>query len=114
MIDLPARKPTNQVDPSRFTGKSFTRRKTFPNSVDDYVVIVDGLIAGRIMNKTLPFQRVVWFWSMYGPYYPSPTGYSGEEETLEKARDALKVCFWQWQAWALKQPGKATWYGADG
>jgi hypothetical protein len=113
MAALPHRKPTNQVDPNRFTGKSFTRRKTFPNLVDDYVVIVAGLLAGRIMKKTLSFQRVAWFWSMYGPYYPSPTGCSGEEETLEKAQDAFKVCFWQWQAWALNQPGKATWYGAE-
>jgi hypothetical protein len=61
--------------------------------VDDYVVLIDGLIAGRIIKKTLSFQRVTWFWSMYGPYYPSPTGCSGEEETLEKAKGAFKVCF---------------------
>jgi hypothetical protein len=113
MTDFARRRPTDQVDPSRFTGKSFTRRKTFPGSVDDYVVIVDGLLAGRIMKKTLSFQRVAWFWSMYGPYYSSPTGCRGEEDTLEKAQDAIKVCFWQWQAWALEQPGKATWYGAE-
>jgi hypothetical protein len=114
MSDLPFRKPLNDAGPSRFTGKTFSRSKTFSNSVDDYSIRIDGLTAGRIMKKKLGFQRVVWFWTLTGPYFPGPKSHDGEEDTLEKAREAFKICFWQWLAWALKQQGLATWYGADG
>jgi hypothetical protein len=49
---------------------------------------------------------------MTAPYYPSKTPHNGQEETYEAAQDAFKRLFWEWHAWALKQPGKATWYGA--
>ena len=81
MTDLPHRKLINEVDSNRFTGKSFSRRKTFPESVDDYIVLIDGLEAGRIMKKRLSFQQVVWFWTMTAPYYPSKTPHNGEENT---------------------------------
>jgi hypothetical protein len=114
MASLPTRKPINEVDPNRFTGKTLTRRKTFPESIDDYSIRIDGLTAGRIMKKKLSFQQVVWFWTITAPYYPSNTLHNGEEKTFEAARDAFKRLFWEWQTWALKQPGKVTWYGADG
>jgi hypothetical protein len=112
MASLPTRKPINEVDPNRFTGKTFTRCKTFPESIDDYSIQIDGLTAGRIMKKTLSFQRVVWFWTMTAAYYPIKALHHGEEETFEAAKDAFKKMFWEWHAWALKQPGKTTWYGA--
>ena len=102
----------DQVDPRRFTGKMFTRRKTFLTSVDDYSIRIDGLTAGRIMKKILPGQKEVWFWTLTGPHYPGPKSHDGQEESFEAARDEFKKVFWQWQSWALKQPGKATWYGA--
>jgi hypothetical protein len=43
----------------------------------------------------------------------SKTLHNGEEETFEAARDAFKKMFWEWHTWALKQPGNATWYGAE-
>jgi hypothetical protein len=46
MIDLPHRKLINEVDPNRFTGC-----KTFPERVNDFMVLIDGLKAGRIMKK---------------------------------------------------------------
>ena len=102
----------DEVDPRRFTGKRFTRRKAFPDSQDDYSILIDGLVAGRIMKKTMAFQRVTWFWTLTGPYFPGPKSHDGEEDTFEAAREAFKKEFWQWHAWALKQPGKVTWYGA--
>jgi hypothetical protein len=36
----------------------------------------------------------------------------GEEDTYEAAGDEFKKVFWTWHGWALKQEGKATWYGA--
>lgn len=101
----------DRIDPHRFTGKTFSRRKAFPNSADDYVIQIDGLTAGRIMKKTITGQRVVWFWTMTAAYYPIKALHHGEEETYEAARDAFKKMFWEWQAWAIKQPGKVTWYG---
>jgi len=103
----------NEVDPARFIGKTFTRRQAFSHSPDDFSIIIDGLTAGRIMKKNLAFQEVAWFWTLTAPHYPLGQIHSGEEETFEAARDAFKKLFWEWHAWALKQPGKVTWYGAD-
>ena len=88
------RKPTNEVDLYRFIGKTFSRRKTFPDSIDDYCIRFDGLTAGRVMEKKLGFQRVVWFWTLMGPYFPGPKSHDGEEDTLEKAQEAFKVSLW--------------------
>jgi hypothetical protein len=109
---FPFRKPIIVVDPNRFTGKTFTRRMTFPNTADDYKIRIDGLAAARIMKVTGGFQRVFWLWSLTGPHYPQSYPHNGEEDTYEAARDAFKKLFWQWHAWALKQPGKVNWYGA--
>jgi hypothetical protein len=103
----------DEVDPNRFTGKTFTRRKCFPNSVDDYRIMIDGLSAGRIKITQRAYKRVVWEWFFHGPYYPHNYPHHGEEETFEAAGEVLKKLFWRWHAWALKQPGKVTWYGAE-
>ena len=113
MSDLRLRKPISEIDPSRFTGKDFTRRKAFLDSHYDYSILIDGLTAGRIMKMIRAGQREVWFWTLTGPYFPGPKSHDGEEETFEAARDEFKKVFWRWHAWALQQPGKATWYGAD-
>lgn len=103
----------DQVDPQRFTGKTFTRRKTFLASVDDFAIRIDGLLAGRIKTTPRAHQRVVWEWFLQSPYYPHYQPHHGEEDTFEATRDAFKKLFWQWNVWALKQPRKVTWYGAD-
>jgi hypothetical protein len=103
----------DEVDPSRFAGKNFTRRKAFPDSQNDYSILIDGLKAGRIMKMIRANQREVWFRTLTGPYFPGPKSHDGEEDTFEAARDEFKKVFWRWHAWALQQPGKATWYGAE-
>jgi hypothetical protein len=65
------------------------------------------------MKIVRPGQRVVWAWFFHGPCYPHGHPHNGEEETLEAACNDFKKLFWQWHAWALKQAGKVTWYGAD-
>jgi hypothetical protein len=79
MSDLSRKPPVCEIAPSRFTGKTFTRRKCFPGSTDDYSIIIDGLRAGRIMKMVRPGQRVVWAWFFHGPYYPTglPTQWRG-------------------------------------
>ena len=86
---------------------------TFSDSREDYLIIIDGLIAGRIIQKTLSFQRLTWFWTLTGPYFPGPKSHDGEEDTFEAARDAFKKVFWGWHAWALEHRGKVIWYGAE-
>jgi hypothetical protein len=102
----------DQIDPQRFTGKTFARRKAFPNSVDDYVIQIDGLTAGRVMKMTLTGQMPVWFWTLTGPYFPGPQSQDGQEATFEAALEEFEKVFWQWHVWALRQPGKTTWHGA--
>ena len=96
---------TNFIDPARFTDKTFTYRAI---GMDDFSLRIDGLEAGRLMRMTLSFQRVVWFWTLTGPYMPpelQPT--NGECETMEEAQEALKAKFWSWHRWALNG-GKAV------
>lgn len=104
----------HRIDPNRFTGKTFSRSHTFPGSVDDYRVRIDGLTAGRIVKKRLAYQRLAWFWYLTAPHYPLQALQHGEEDTFESACDAFKKLFWQWHDWALKQSDPVTWYGADG
>lgn len=101
-----------RVDPARFNGKSFTRRKTFADSVDDYAVRIDGLEAGRIMRKRYAGNVMLWFWSVTGPYDEGLGPSHGEEDTLEMAQTAFKLRFWKWRAWAASHPGKPNWTGA--
>lgn len=103
----------DEVDPKRFTGKAFTRRKISPDAKADYAMVIGGLIAGRIMKKTVGFQRGTWVWTLTAPYFPVSTCQNGEEDTFEAAREAFKKLFWEWHTWALKQPGKVTWLAKD-
>jgi hypothetical protein len=103
----------NQVDPRRFIGKTFTRRKAFASSVDYYCIWIDGLMVGRIMKVPRAGNKSVWYWSLNGPYYPGPISPDGEAETFEAARDAFKTKFWAWHVWAMKRERMATWEGAD-
>ena len=98
---------TTFIDPARFTDKSFTRRT---RATDDYAIMIDGMVAGRLMRQALSFQRVVWFWSVTGPYMPpelQPT--HGECETMEDAQEAFKAKFWSWHRWATIA-GKTVWH----
>lgn len=102
----------DHVDPRRFIGKSFTRRKTFADSIDDYSIWIDGLQAGRIMKVRRAGNVMVWFWALHGPDFPGPKSHDGEEETFEAARDAFKAKFREWHAWAMKRERLAKWNGA--
>jgi hypothetical protein len=51
----------------------YSRRKTFPESIDDYSIRIDGLTAGRIMKMKGGFQRVFWLWNLTAPHDPHRT-----------------------------------------
>ncbi len=105
---------TNQIDPARFTDKSFTRKPAFTESVNDYRILVDGLTAGRIMEMKSSFGITKWLWTVTGPYMPPELRPdNGEEETLEQAQEAFKTKFRQWLRWATGQRGSGVWYGAE-
>ena len=99
-----------KVDPARFTDKPFTRRMTWPDAVDDYQAVIDGLVAARISITMFSGSIPKWSWSITGPYIPPELQPSqGAEDTLEAAQEAFKAKFWQWHRWALEQPHGVKW-----
>ena len=101
----------NRVDPARFIDKTFTRRKTFVDSVNDYAVMIDGFPAGRILQHKLAFGIVKWFWTITGPALPNELDPgNGYEGTLEEAQEAFKAKFWQWHRFAMGRNVPSTWH----
>ena len=102
----------SQIDPSRFTDKTFTRRSTFPDSVNDYRVMIDSLTAGRILQMQVSGGAMKWLWTIGGPYLPPELQRgNGQVETLEQAQEAFKAKFWQWHSSALAHRTGAYWHG---
>ena len=102
--------PPIKVDPVRFTDKPLSRRLTWTDRENDYVVLIDGIRAARIDLTMFAGSVSKWGWSITGPYIPRELQPSqGAEETLEAAQEASKAKFWQWHRWALDQPGGVTW-----
>jgi hypothetical protein len=94
---------TVRIDPNRFTNKEFTRRKTWPDTPDDYVILIDELAVGRIMLLKKAFQVRVFFWTLTRPNLPPELEPSnGECDSLEGAQQAFKAKFWKWHSWALR------------
>lgn len=98
------------IDPSRLIGKPLTCRPAFPTS-NNYVMKIDGLTAGRIIQMKSRYERIFWVWILTGPTYPSDQTVNGEAESLEAAARAFKHHFLQWRAWAEKQDAPVKWYG---
>ena len=94
------------VDPERFTDFNFTRRLEAP---DDYSILIDGLLAGRIYKTTSRTKTIVWFWTLTGPSIPIELGsHNGVASSLNEAQDHLKAKFVAWQRSAAKA-GAASW-----
>jgi hypothetical protein len=55
------------------------------------------------MKVPRPGNKMMWFWTLHGPYFPGPKSPDGEEETFEAARDAFKTKFWERHVWAMKR-----------
>ena len=101
----------NRVDPARFTDMTFTRRKTFEHTVNDYVAVIDGLEVARFLKKTMPGHQIKWSWNIFFmglPAHLQPN--NGLEDSLEQAQDTMKEKFWHWQRFALARIAEGKWH----
>lgn len=97
------------LDPATLEGQQLTLHAI---GADDYSVKVLDHVAGRIMVKPLAGGRVVWFWTITGPFIPADLLPShGEAGTLLEAKAEFRAKFDAWLAWAkmLEQP--VMWMG---
>ena len=98
-----------QVDPTRFRDLALLTRATAQN---DHSVMIDGLMAGRIMLRPASFGVSRWFWTVTGPaMVQAGLASSGETETLDEARLAFREAFDRWLTWALVHDRKVHWLG---
>ena len=96
-----------RVDPATLLEQPLMLRKI---GDDDYAVAVAGLALGRIMKSSRGHGRVMWFWTLTGPYVPLsmyPT--SGDVASLDQAKTAIKAAFDLWLRWAKGQ-GEVVWH----
>ena len=78
---------------------------------DDYTVRCGALTVGRIMLKPLSGSRAMWLWSVTGPYLPPELQPgSGDAESLEEAKAALKARFDAWLHHAAVRGGEGHWH----
>jgi hypothetical protein len=103
----------NLIEPRQFEGLHFALRPSWEDRSDDYVAVIAGHVAGRIMLTRMAFGVVNWHWFMTGPYLPR-TIHSGTGicDTLQEAKSEFRVAFNRWLEWAVLQNDLVTWYGA--
>ena len=96
-----------RVDPATLLEQPLMLRRI---GDDDFAIAVAGLALGRIMKRPLSHGRAVWTWTLTGPYVPQslhPT--SGDVDSLDEAKDAIKATFNRWLHWA-KGEGEVVWH----
>ena len=102
------------VDPARFEDKPLVLKRADP---DDYHVLADGLLAGRIFKTNRGAMDTIWVWSLTGPWCGEPdcpaVSY-GDTVELEEAKAQIKAAFEAWLAWAkvaTARGEKIAWHG---
>jgi hypothetical protein len=97
------------INPATLQDNPLMLRRIGP---DDFAVTVGGLPAGRIMAKPLAGSRVVWFWTVTGPFVPGALQPGdGEADNLDEAKAALKAKFTAWLRLATAEGGEVLWHG---
>ena len=112
--------PQNYVDPRRFVRQPLILRYTWGTSSPndpvvryDYVAMVAGYSAARIMNKLFSFNTWDWEWSLNGPDMPEHLRPNyGRVNSLAEAKHCVRGLFDKWLEWALAQPHAVGWGGA--
>jgi hypothetical protein len=95
------------VDPRRFTGLPLVTKAI---AEDDYIVLIDGIRAGRIMRQARSFGNTVWLWTVTGPaLVQAGLTSSGEADTLDEAKLAFREAFDRWLDWALAADVAVHW-----
>lgn len=115
--------PQNFVDPRRFIGQPLILQHAWGVSErrssatqQDYVAMIAGYIAARVMHQLFAFNEWQWTWSMtgYGPYVGTRLGPThGKVDTLQEAKQCVRRSFDDWLKWALAQPHAVLWSGAN-
>ena len=78
----------------------------------DSVMMIDGLRAGRITEQVVSEKPVTYIWTLTSPRTVlAGVASSGEEDTLDGAKAAMRKAFFMWLKWALKQEKRVVWYG---
>ena len=96
------------VDPAAFEGQPLILKRI---GAEDYSVRVNDMVAGRIMAQPRSGGRLVWFWTVTGPYLPDQLRPShGEAESLEDAKAAFRAKFDKWLAWAALLQHQVMWH----
>ena len=83
----------DQFDPKRFTGKAFIRRKASPDSKTDYAIVIDGLIAGRIMKKRSAFIGSRGAGPSLPPIFPSAPLRTARKKPMKWHGTLSRNCF---------------------
>lgn len=95
------------LDPATLEGQQLTLHE---QGEGDYAVRVLDHVVGRIMAKPIAGGRLVWFWTITGPYIPADLLPSnGDADTLLEAKAAFRAKFDAWLAWAKDLAHPVTW-----
>ena len=97
------------VKPTRFRELPLLTRATAQN---DYSMMVDGLVAGRIMLRPGAFGVSRWFWTVTGlAMVQAVLASSAETESLEEPRLQFREAFDRWLTWAFAHDRQVHWLG---
>lgn len=98
------------IEPARFISQPLVTKAIAEN---DYSVLCDGLLAGRIMLRPVANGASHWFWTITGPsLVQANLSSSGQADSLDAARKAFRERFDLWLAWALAANVAVYWHGA--
>lgn len=97
------------LDPSTLEGQQLVLHQA---AEGDYVVRILGYAAGRIMVRSVSGSRMLWFWTLTGPYVPGHLQPSnGDAESLLEAKAAFRGKFDAWLGWAKELGHPVAWSG---
>ena len=81
-------------------------------AANDYSVMIDGLMGGRIMLLPGAFGVSRCFWPVNGlAMVQAVPASSAETKSLEEARLQFREAFDRWLTWALAHDRQVHWFG---
>jgi hypothetical protein len=98
---------TRYIDPHILVDKPILLKELVEG---DYLISVEGLTIGWIMQGRLAPDHITWYWSLTGPdcrKFDVP--FSGESRTLERALEAFQSVYTRWLTAALDRGTPIAW-----